>query len=79
MINYLDPCDLNFSNLRGIKGAEFVSSASELIEAVERIESGDWVPGKPEDFFWLDPDLPRWKRLLALEPAETEARSVACI
>jgi surface carbohydrate biosynthesis protein (TIGR04326 family) len=79
VINYLDPCDLNFSNLRGIKGAEFVSSASELIEAVERIESGDWVPGKPEDFFWLDPDLPRWKRLLALEPAETEARSVACI
>jgi len=72
VINYLDPYDLNFSNLRGVKGAEFVSSASELLAAVARIESGDWVSGKPEDFFWLDPELPRWKQLLGLEPTVTK-------
>ena len=64
VINYLDPYDLNFSNLRGIEGTKFVCTAVELCEALEQIESGELKTGKPEDFFWLDPELPKWKSLL---------------
>ena len=64
VINYLDPYDFNFSNLRGTEGVKFVSTAEELLQALERIESGKLKTGKPEDFFWLDPELPKWKALL---------------
>ena len=29
-----------------------------------------WQSGKPEDFFWMDPELPRWKKLLKLDLCE---------
>ena len=64
IINYLDPYDLNFSNLRGIDGMKFVSTSEELDEALEQIEFDGYVKGKPEDFFWLDPELPKWNALL---------------
>ena len=64
VINYLDPYDLNCSNLRGIEGTKFVSTAVELCEALEQIESGELKTVKPEDFFWLDPELPEWNALL---------------
>jgi len=64
IINYLDPYDLNFSNLRGIDGIKFVSTSEELDEALEQIEFDGYVKGKPEDFFWLDPELPKWNALL---------------
>ena len=70
VINYLDPYDLNFSPLRGIQGAKFINSAEELIEAVKQVETGKWQNGKPGDFFWMDSDLPRWKKLLELDPCE---------
>ena len=59
VINYLDPYDINFSNLRGIKGVEFISIAEELFQALERIKSRNCKSENPENFFWLEPDLPR--------------------
>jgi surface carbohydrate biosynthesis protein (TIGR04326 family) len=64
VINYLDPYNLNFSNLRGIEGTKFVSTTEELDQALEQIESDEYNKGKPEDFFWIDPELPKWKALL---------------
>ena len=43
---------------------KFVSTAEELDQALEQIESDEYNKGKPEDFFWLDPELPKWKALL---------------
>ena len=59
--------DFNFSPLRGIPEAKFINSVEELIEAVEQVEAGKWKSGKPEDFFWMDSDLTRWKKLLELD------------
>ncbi len=70
VINYLDSYDFNFSPLRGIPEAKFINSADELVEAVKQVETGKWQSGKPEDFFWMDSDLPRWKKLLELDPCE---------
>ena len=63
VIIYLDPFDLNLSNLRGIEGTKFVSTEEEFCEALEQIQFGELETGKPEDFFWLDPELPMWKSL----------------
>ena len=59
--------NFNFSNLYGIEGVEFSGFASELIEALIRIETGINATAIPEDFFWLDPDLPGWKSLLEIK------------
>ena len=64
VINYLDPDDFNLSNLRGIECTKFVSTENELFQALEQIEFSDHKKGKPEDFFWLEPELPKWKELL---------------
>jgi surface carbohydrate biosynthesis protein (TIGR04326 family) len=63
VINYLDPDDINLSNLRGIKSTRFVSTENALFQALEQIESGEFKTGKPEDFFWLEPELPKWREL----------------
>ena len=64
VINYLDPNNLNFSNLRGNKNANFISTADELSDALKLAESSISKTGSPDDFFWLDPDLTKWKSLL---------------
>ena len=70
VINYLDPYNFNLSSLRGIPEAKFTNSADEIVEAVKQVETGQWQSGKPEDFFWMDPELPRWKKLLKLDLCE---------
>jgi surface carbohydrate biosynthesis protein (TIGR04326 family) len=64
VIHYLDPHNLNFSNLREAKNTKFISTTEELSEALKHIELGKCKTGKPGDFFWLDPKLPKWKALL---------------
>jgi surface carbohydrate biosynthesis protein (TIGR04326 family) len=61
----LDEAELNFSPLRGMSGVSFVSTPQELAEAL-RMEDRD-VTRRPDGngFFFLDPELPRWSRLLA--------------
>ena len=64
VINYLDPDNLNFSNLRGSENAKFISTADELFDALNIPENVISKTGTPEDFFWLDPHLKKWKFLL---------------
>lgn len=61
----LDEAGLNLSPLRGLPDVPFVETAAELAEALQAMSRG--LTGKPncEDFFFLDPELPRWTRILS--------------
>ena len=61
----LDGGGLNLSPLRSQTGVRFVSTPEELAEAL--LEAGDGVAknSDPNDFFFLDAELPRWNRLLS--------------
>jgi surface carbohydrate biosynthesis protein (TIGR04326 family) len=67
VISYLDPYDLNYSLLRGIDGVEFISSSKDLFQALKQNIFSSQNSFKPENFFWLNPELPRWKALLGLD------------
>lgn len=58
--------DLNLSPLRGEPGARFAGTPEELAEAL--LEARATAAAKPErdEFFYLDPELPRWRRLLEM-------------
>jgi surface carbohydrate biosynthesis protein (TIGR04326 family) len=66
VINYLDPNNLNWSLLRNVDGVEFISSSQELAKVLDENAINSYNPNNPEDFFWLDKNLPRWKKLLGL-------------
>ena len=62
----LDGDDLNLSPLRDQPGVRFVSTREELAEALETaVLTRAMADSNRGEFFFLDPDLPRWKRLLA--------------
>jgi surface carbohydrate biosynthesis protein (TIGR04326 family) len=63
----LDGTQLNFSPLRARPDVCFVSTAEELAASFQI--SCDVSVGERDriEFFFLDPELPRWKRLLDLE------------
>lgn len=61
---FLDDENANHSPLRGVDGVRFVSSASELAEAVAAARR-HFVAPRAEEFFWLDEALPRWQRVLS--------------
>ena len=58
VITLLDGQTLNLSPLRGSKGVHFVSSAKELATAINVAEANEPEQGK--NYFYLDPNLPRW-------------------
>ena len=61
----LDGRSLNLSPLRGRPGASFVSTSQDLANALESLAGGfDADECSHEDFFFLSPDLQRWRRLL---------------
>ena len=62
----LDEAELNFSPLRGLPDVPFVGTAAELAEALQAMSRG--LAGRPdrEVFFFLDPELPRWMRILSV-------------
>jgi len=57
----LDDRDLNFSPLRGRSGVAFAGTSQELADALEATVGA--APGI-EQFFFLDPNLRRWRALL---------------
>jgi surface carbohydrate biosynthesis protein (TIGR04326 family) len=61
----LDEMELNYSPLRGKTGVRFVTTPRELAQALEEAPrtNRDSVSAS-NDFFFLDPELPRWRRLL---------------
>jgi surface carbohydrate biosynthesis protein (TIGR04326 family) len=64
----LDGDSLNLSPLRGHSGAHFVSTCAEMAGALKELAHRDRKTGAGRTgFFVLDPNLPRWKRLLAYD------------
>ncbi len=61
----LDSAELNFSPLRGWPRVSFVSDASELANAFDIATFRPESANSP-DFFYLDPELPRWEAMLAV-------------
>lgn len=63
IIVFLGNGELNLCPLRGITGVSFVSNTAEMETA---LTSEDSVKQKVQirDFFWLDNDLPRWRKLI---------------
>ena len=60
----LEEMELNFSPLRGQPGVRFVSTAEELLQALQA--AGQEVAAIPDrdEFLFLDPELPRWEKVL---------------
>jgi surface carbohydrate biosynthesis protein (TIGR04326 family) len=62
----LNDTDLNFSPLRGHSEISFVSTPKDLANALQSAVRHDSTStADRNDFFFLDPDLPRWKHLLS--------------
>lgn len=62
----LDETKLNLSPLRNQSGVSFVSSSDDLADALQKQNETQDLSVR-DDFFFLDPELPRWKRLLSDE------------
>jgi surface carbohydrate biosynthesis protein (TIGR04326 family) len=65
VIVMLDDTQLNVSPLRGQTGVTFVSTPRELAAALDRAHEQPEARATNTDFFFLDPELPRWSRLLS--------------
>jgi surface carbohydrate biosynthesis protein (TIGR04326 family) len=65
VIVMLDDTQLNLSPLRGQPGVTFVSTPRELAAALESAHERPLTKTNDVDFFFLDPALPRWSRLLS--------------
>ena len=64
VISMNDPTILNFSPIRGFPNTSFVSSPSELLNAIDGALAAGIAKPFPEKFFYLDRSLPRWRDLL---------------
>lgn len=60
----LDATDLNMSPLRGAPDVRFVSTPAELIAALQAPTTRGAGNRSRDEFFFIDPVLPRWERLL---------------
>ncbi len=60
----LDDSELNLSPLRGRSGVCFVSSPEELAAALQAQNNNVYNRSDLNNFFFLDPELPRWSQLL---------------
>jgi len=61
----MDEMDLNLSPLRGQSGVQFVSMPEELALALQSVRQTMACKSACDDFFFLDPELPRWQKLLS--------------
>jgi len=72
----LDDNELNMSPLRGQQGVKFVSTPRELAKALSMAKSNCGREKRRGDFFFLAPDLPRWKKLLGEQKSEVKSEGV---
>ena len=56
--------NLNLSPLRGQPDVRFFSTSNELVEALQSAGQGMATNFDQKELFFLDPELPRWRRLL---------------
>lgn len=57
--------DLNLSPLRSQPDVRFFSTPEELAEALQAAANGMATSPDRKEWFFMDPDLPRWRRLLS--------------
>jgi surface carbohydrate biosynthesis protein (TIGR04326 family) len=62
----LDTVELNFSPLRNRPGVRFVATEKDLAEALLQGARQTFQDDAREALFFLDPELPRWKKLLGI-------------
>lgn len=67
----LDGADLNMSPLRGQHDVRFVCTPEELATALRTAVQGMTTNPGRDEFFFLDPDLPRWRKLFGLDPIQS--------
>jgi surface carbohydrate biosynthesis protein (TIGR04326 family) len=60
----LNDTELNFSPLRGKAGVSFVSTPKDLAEALHLLSMPNVKRKIQNDYFFLDSQFPKWKRLL---------------
>jgi surface carbohydrate biosynthesis protein (TIGR04326 family) len=60
----LNSSSLNFSPLRGIDGTLFVETAQQLADALNKFNEFPNKMSHDKNYFYLNPDLPRWKEFL---------------
>jgi len=60
----MGPDTLNLSPLRGCAGALFASTAEELAAALISAVTIQRTIGDQQEFFTIDPQLPRWRKLI---------------
>lgn len=64
VISILDPNIMNLSPLRGLKEVFFISTPREFIDALISISTERPFVGVKHDFFTIDKNLPRWRKML---------------
>lgn len=69
VVSIFDGSTLNLSPLRGREGVLFASTPKELASALISAASAPRLAAEWQNFFTLDPKLPRWRKLL-LESVE---------
>lgn len=68
VIQMLDGESFNMSPLRGLGGVVYVTGPTQLTEALVRARSRE--PRQIEPYFFIDEQLPRWRKLLATVQVE---------
>jgi len=63
----LDDTTLNFSPLRGCQGVSFAGKAEDLARSLSTASRGTEGGSDEKEYFFLEPALPRWRRLLENE------------
>jgi len=66
VIVIIDDYDLNSSPLRNEPGVYFVSTTEELHQTLNNINL-ELLNPEPDEYFWINKELPRWKALLNQE------------
>ena len=64
VLTALDSSSLNFSPLRGLEGPVFVESPAQLAHALNEYTTLPIKRLKDNDYFYLNPSLPRWEEFL---------------
>lgn len=80
VIVYQNISEFNFNPLRDIPGVQFVSTTDELAIILKDLGNLNNIEGNRDDYFNLDPELPRWRELLfdCNEPQKNNPRESIC-
>jgi len=64
IVSVMDPNTLNLSPLRGCEGVLFASTPEVLADSLTSAATAPRTLGAPQKFFTLDPEIPRWRKLI---------------